>query len=152
MFKKCTNCKQNINCCQSFDKINPPSLCENEVKAISNKYDNFFDKISDDLYTIKIVNNNCVFYKNNKCEIYDIRPLDCRLYPFDIIKKDNKFYLILYKLVCNNINDYINELKNVNLIIEKIKPWIDIFTNPVNFTKMTDKEYVIVKEIKLNND
>ena len=150
-FQKCTNCKENINCCQSFDKINAPTLCENEVKVISKRYSDVVEKICDDLYTIKIVNNKCVFYKNNKCQIYDIRHLDCKLYPFDIIKIENKYYLILYKLNCNNINDFINDLEDINSIVEKIKPWIANFTNPVNFTKMKNKEYTIIKEIKMSN-
>ncbi len=149
-FKKCTNCKKNINCCQSFDKINPPTLCEYEVNEIGNKYTDFVDEICDDLYSIKIVNNTCIFYKNNKCEIYNIRPLDCKLYPFDILRKENKFYLILYRLNCNNINDYINDMKDIDLIIEKIKPWIEKFTNPLNFTKMKDKEYILIKEIEVH--
>jgi len=146
-FQRCTNCKEKINCCQSFDQINPPTVSEDESKILSEQYLSCMDKRGEKLYSIKTVNNTCVFYKNNMCEIYDIRPLDCRLYPFDIIKENNKYYLIMYKLNCNHQEDFINDMKNVDVIIEKIKPWIDIFTDQVNFTKMKNKEYVIIKEI-----
>jgi Fe-S-cluster containining protein len=146
-FQKCTKCKEKLNCCQLFDKLNSPSLSEEEVNIIKEKYTDFLDNTCNNTYTIKTINNTCIFYKNNKCEIYDIRPLDCRLYPFDIIEKENKYYLILYKLTCNNKSDYINDIKDIDIIIEKIKPWIKEFTNPTNFTKMKNQEYIVIKEI-----
>jgi Fe-S-cluster containining protein len=30
----------------------------------------------------KSENHNCVFYQNKKCQIYKVRPLQCRSYPF----------------------------------------------------------------------
>ena len=35
--------------------------------------------------------------KNNTCRIYEKRPLDCRLYPFLLVKNDNSFQLGLHK-------------------------------------------------------
>lgn len=35
----------------------------------------------------------------------------------------------------------------INSIIEKIKPWIKEFTDKRNFSKMLDKDYIIIKEI-----
>jgi len=148
-FKKCTNCSEKINCCESFNKLNSPTLSIDEVNNIKENYTDFFDKIDDNTYVIKTINNKCFFYKNNRCQIYDKRPLDCRLYPFDIIEKENKYYLILYKLKCNSKNDYINDLKDIDIIVNQIKPWIKEFTNSYNFTKMKNQEYIIIKEINL---
>ena len=41
-------------------------------------------------------------YLNGKglCEVHPKRPIDCRLFPFDIIKKENKFYWIIWKFDC----------------------------------------------------
>ena len=32
--------------------------------------------------------SGCFFHKNGRCEIYPLRPLDCRFFPFDIIEDD----------------------------------------------------------------
>lgn len=50
-------------------------------------HSNPFNKVNANIYHIKTFNNECVFYKNGKCIIYDYRPIDCKLYPYDIIKK-----------------------------------------------------------------
>lgn len=45
--------------------------------------------------------SECVFWdsKNTKCSIYENRPFDCKMFPFDIIYKDGKFFWIVFE--CN---------------------------------------------------
>lgn len=43
----------------------------------------------------------CLFYQNELCTIHKDRPFDCRLFPFDIIKSNDKFYWIVWKLNCS---------------------------------------------------
>lgn len=145
-FLNCTNCQKCINCCQSFDKLNAPLLTKKEVDVIGTRYANFFDKTETSLYALKVIDNTCIFYKENQCMIYDIRPLDCRLYPFDIIKEDNKYYLIMYKLDCIEEN-FIKESEDIDAIIREIKPFIDDYTNPQYYTKMKDIDYIVIREI-----
>ena len=38
--------------------------------------------------------------KKGRCSIHDQRPIDCRLWPFDIEKKNNKFYWVYYNTDC----------------------------------------------------
>ena len=38
--------------------------------------------------------------KNNTCRIYEKRPLDCRLYPFLLVKNDSRLQLGLHKSCC----------------------------------------------------
>ena len=45
----------------------------------------------------------CIFW-NGKCEIYDHRPFDCRIFPFDIDYIDGEFYWIVYS--CNKDSDW----------------------------------------------
>lgn len=35
----------------------------------------------------------CFSPKENKCKVYALRPFDCRLYPFLLIRRGNKIYL-----------------------------------------------------------
>ena len=148
-FDKCTNCKNCINCCMKFDKINSPTLNKEEIELISKDYNDFYVKISDNLYRLKTIDNKCIFYNDNKCNIYKDWPLDCKLYPFDIIKKDNDYLLILYKLECINVDFFINNSYLIDSIIEKIKPWIDEFTDESNYTLMKDYEYIVIKRLDI---
>lgn len=38
--------------------------------------------------------------KEELCDIHKIRPTDCRLFPFDIIKINNKFVWIIWEINC----------------------------------------------------
>lgn len=149
-FNNCTNCNLCINCCMEFDKMNSPVLNKEEVELISKDYNDFSISIKDNLYRLKTVDNKCIFYIDDRCIIYNNRPLDCRLYPFDIIKKDNKYLLVLYKLNCIDMDSFINNIYLIDSIIEKIKPWIVEFTNEDNFTMMKQYDYIVVKEILLD--
>ena len=148
-FYHCTNCKIQSNCCSNFDKINAPVLNKEEVNNIKNSVENkdFFNTISNNLYSLKTKDNKCIFYINDKCTIYNNRPLDCRLFPFDIINKNNKYYLILYNLKCLNTLEFKHNLDNINNLIENIIPWIKDFTKDTNYTKMNNFNYTIIKEI-----
>lgn len=148
-FSSCSNCKCVINCCQMFDKINAPTLNAEEIGIIRKNFLNFYDVHDTNLFTLKIKNTDCIFFKNGKCCIYDIRPLDCRLYPFDIIKQNDKYYLILYKLSCFQEKDLLKNLDEIDLLVEKVKPWIQTFTNEICFTKMQKMKYSIIKEIEI---
>lgn len=100
------------------------------------------------MYKIRLINNECIFLKNGRCQVYNYRPLDCKLYPFDIIKKDLKYYLVLYQLGC--IKDYtvVDNFDCLDYLIEKVKPWIIQYTDDRNYTKMKRLKYTVIKEIK----
>lgn len=68
-------------------------------------------------------NFTCAYFdtRNNRCQAYGFRPLECRLYPFLINRKDNKVFLAL-DLKCPYINKklesqrykkYIHYLSNI---------------------------------------
>ena len=92
-FKECTNCSKVPNCCANFNLIDAPTLNKEEVKKISCfvKNNDFFNIKENNIYTLKTVGNKCIFFVNNQCLIYKNRPLDCKLFPFDLIKKDGDF-------------------------------------------------------------
>jgi Fe-S-cluster containining protein len=64
----------------------------------------FANEISSDegrLLSLKTANNRCVFYQKGYCSVYAHRPLDCRIFPFDIIENANQeFYWIVYLDLC----------------------------------------------------
>lgn len=50
--------------------------------------------------------NSCIFFnqETNRCDIYQDRPFDCRMYPFDILWVDNGYHWIIYS--CNPNSDW----------------------------------------------
>ena len=149
-FQYCSNCKLSSNCCTNFKKINAPVCNYKEIKKIKEKtnLDKFYNIIDKDLYTLKIKEGKCIFFVNHKCNIYNIRPTDCRLFPYDIVNLNNKYYLILYKLNCINIENFLNIPNSIESLIKDILPWISNFTDKRNYDKMNKIDYVILKEIK----
>lgn len=153
-FKICISCKFKGECCYSFDKINNPCLNEEELIQIkkNNENDNFFLKIDDGLFNLKTIRGKCIFLKNGKCSIYQNRPTDCKLFPFDIIKQNSKYYLILYSLNCYDNSNIQEDMSNLDDLINSIIPWIEKFTDERNYTKMKKLKYQIIKEITINKE
>lgn len=150
-FTECTNCASITSCCACFDQINAPSLNKEELETIKNIVQNsdFYDAIDGNLFTLKTKDNKCIFYVNDKCLIYDNRPTDCKLYPFDIMKIEQKYYLVLCILHCINYEQFQSNNYNIDSLINDIVPWIDEFTDERNFSKIKKKAYKTIKEIKL---
>ena len=119
-YQFCTNCHvENKVCCCASDEIDMPVLLRNEVQQIQSssiknrKMKEFSHNIGQtsirqmksktcekDGCTISA----CHFYDidAHKCKIYDTRPTDCRLFPFDI-KLDphtNEYWLGYYDELC----------------------------------------------------
>ncbi len=145
----CNHCCVGGRCCSSFDIINSPVLNNDEMTKIREilNSDEFYIAVDKNIYKLKTNNNKCIFLKNGRCSIYENRPLDCRLYPFDIIKKDSKYYLILYQLDCTSDYKIVDDVNCVNNLIDKIRPWIEDFTDNRNYTKMKNLKYIIIKQI-----
>lgn len=165
---KCVNAK--ATCC-SNPCVDSPMLLPNEVKEISkmtNKEINDFckeidfsvmhsDKTLKSLYQMKRQKNSnaCHFYKDCKCTIYDIRPIDCRIFPYDIkLEKDGNYYLIYYLTNnCEVRNIDINDLKlvsyNTRLFLRLLYPYIREWSDPYCSSKLVENEdYKIICKIE----
>lgn len=83
IWSKCLNCK--VNCCLQKDVAFPLFLMKEErerVKGINKKFP-------------------CKFLNKNKlCDIHKDRPIDCRLYPFDILKINSRFHWVIWDTIC----------------------------------------------------
>jgi len=83
LWDNCINCK--VNCCK----------------------DNFIARLifltDAEKIQLKKINKSlpCKYLdKNGLCEIHEKRPVDCHLFPFDIIEKDKKFFWIIWEANC----------------------------------------------------
>lgn len=143
-FNLCSGCVgKSENCCCS-QSVDSPMLLPNEVdnisKAMNVSKSAFARRVSfskmykdsslKDLYQMKRKNGACYFYRNNKCMIYEMRPIDCRIFPYDIkLEKDGNYYLVYYKSdMCQIMNENIKDIKmvsyNTRLFLKLLLPYL----------------------------
>lgn len=124
---KCQRCA--TFCC----KLGGPSLTKKDVEQIESvgydisrfieptkrQYGNF-SFMPSAVKTKK--DGSCIFLRVNKrrntyeCSIYDIRPVLCRLYPFDFKRINDNSLLLKIIQCCKGLNDANGELVNDNFI------------------------------------
>lgn len=150
-YNVCSNCKIEKNCCCNFEAIDNVIVTADEKENIVNKLGEFadlnFKKLSDKAYNIISVDSKCPFYKG-KCTIYDIRPSDCRLFPYGILKSGDKYYLIKFDLPCGSkaVNENVDEI--IDKIARKLFTIIDTYSRTDLGEKVSKIPYEIIKEIK----
>lgn len=109
-FSFCATCPAESHCCRRIrtsDALEPPFLLRDEaltIAATTHKDLHDFiesESINEERLSLKSVEGKCVFYKSGSCSIYDLRPLDCRMFPFDIIEGEpGQFVWIVYDDLC----------------------------------------------------
>ena len=120
----------------------------------------------------KLIQNNNSYIceqlnlKNNRCEIYRKRPLDCRLYPFLLVKRNHLLQLGLHKSCCFieenkpdsgivreyadylkrrlNGEEYIAELRKNPQIAADYQEDVEILTNDALLNKLTLKNKPLI--------
>ena len=159
-FNLCSDCVGKSATCCCNPNVDSPMLLPKEVETISksmkldveqfaNKID--FSKMYKD-YTLKDLyqmkrqenKNQCYFYRDNKCTIYEIRPIDCRIFPYDIkLEKDGNYYLVYYKSnECQIINEKMKDIKmvsyNTRLFLRLLLPYIREWSDKYCCTHLTE--------------
>jgi Fe-S-cluster containining protein len=138
LWKKCINCKD-VPCCKEKKIFYKLFLTKQEK--------NNFPEINK-TYPCKFLNSKSL------CEIHDQRPIDCRLFPFDIAKIDNKFYWIYWKTNCSVIKKGTKKeleicLKDIEKnILPKFKKHIEAYSQ-FRYDELLDTfgKYVIIREL-----
>lgn len=99
--------------------------------------------------------SECVFWDGNAdgCKIYESRPIDCRLYPFDILLVENSYRWIVYS--CNKNSDwtwsetYLQALE-MDEGFDDLMSNIDLFTEHTNMVLPTELEktpYEVLRKV-----
>lgn len=170
-FNLCHNCVNAQATCCSNPAVDSPMILPKEAQEIA-KITNLdindfatpvdFSSMYNDnslksLYQMKRQSNSnaCHFYKDCHCSIYDIRPIDCRIFPYDIkLEKDGNYYLVYYLTNnCEVKNIDLNDLKmvsyNTRLFLRLLLPYLREWTDPYCSTKLTKNEnYKIICKIE----
>lgn len=170
-FNLCHNCVNAKATCCSNPAVDSPMILPNEAleiaKVTNMEVSNFAkqvdfasmynDKALKSLYQMKRQDNSnaCYFYKECKCSIYDIRPIDCRIFPYDIkLEKDGNYYLVYYLTDnCEIKNIDLNNLKmvsyNTRLFLRLLLPYLREWTDSYCSASLTKNEnYKIICRIE----
>lgn len=170
-FNLCHKCVHAKATCCSNPLVDSPMLLPNEAEKIANatneEIDSFaqivdfakmhHDKTLKKLYQMKRQDNSsaCHFYQDCMCSIYDIRPIDCRIFPYDIkMENDGNYYLIYYLADdCEIKNIDANNLKmisyNTRLFLRLLYPYIREWSDPYCSAKLVkNKDYKIICKIE----
>ena len=152
----CNTCVGKFDCCCNCNEIDMPILLPNEAENISrisrSGVDEFAKKLTNNLYQMKRDNNDdpskgCVFFKNNGCTIYENRPIDCRLFPFDFKEIDGEYWLIYYNNihVCKALPTDKKEIDycahNIRPLLDMVLPYMSECSDPVFCQRLQNQSY-----------
>ena len=95
----------------------------------------------------------CVSWNGDGCSIYESRPIDCKLYPFDILYLNDSYFWIVYS--CNPTSDwkwsesYLQTLEDADGFVELMEN-IDVFSEHTNMVLPSESQktpYVILRKV-----
>lgn len=160
--ESCKSCSGFL-CCGTLKEggvIEPPFLFEQDIQNIEDatglEKDKFCtEKINPVTGNItKFMKTNkddgCIFFDKNtaKCSIYNNRPIDCRLFPLDIVKRNEKLYWAIYNYqLCEAKEEiYSKKLDSTEIILPEIEgQLVDYATYPL--PAMVKIGYKLLKEV-----
>jgi len=105
--EKCGRC-----CGDTEDTVRHILLLKTEAEKISKETSQKIEEFTQQVYgfepyvyEMKKTKNEekCLFLENNRCTIYEIRPLICRFYPFELKNLGNDKYLFSFTIKCKGI-------------------------------------------------
>lgn len=165
-------------CCCASDKVDMPIFLGNETALIRNQLSNkaqeknvFSKNLSDPFQKSQVrqikreekkdSNGNveyskCVFFnfEEQKCKIYNGRPIDCRLFPYDIKLSENKKEYVIgyYTSLCNrNLPDEAIMKKNAHILrpyFFLLYPYLHITTSEQVCEKLKNAEFQELYDFK----
>jgi len=159
MDELCNNCT-NISCCTGFDA---PFLFKNDLtrlKKIGKEEDEYVEDIIVSGLSVKSLkkkknSTNCIFWDEKKklCTIYEDRPFDCKMFPFDIMKINNEYVWIVFS--CNPdsnwkwTEEYLQRLEDDPQFSEVMEN-IEIFhhTLETDFSKTHPLPYAVLRKVR----
>jgi Fe-S-cluster containining protein len=104
-------CEKCARCCgDTEDTVRHVLLLKTEAEKISNQTSKDIHEFAEEvygfepyIYEMKKTKRKCCFLENNRCTIYDTRPIICKFYPFELKNLGNDKYSFLFTTKCNGI-------------------------------------------------
>lgn len=158
----CNSCIGRFDCCCNCNKIDMPIILPTEIERIQalsrRPKDEFAKKITNNLYQMRRVKdeeeNGCIFFINHSCSIYDVRPIDCRLFPFDFKEIEGEYWLIYYNdiEICKALPTDKDEIKryahNIRPLLDMMLPYLSECLDPKFCTRLDKQHYEKLFTIK----
>jgi Fe-S-cluster containining protein len=137
-----------------------PFLLRTEANAIASRTDrpiNDFVETSGtysgrDSLSLKAVDGKCVFYDDGKCTVYEDRPIDCRLFPFDVIEdKSGSLLWIVYEELCPTRFDYRKYFESAKRLIAESGYTVNDIRNFAShgIEVMSRHKYKVIEAVEL---
>lgn len=161
-FDFCASChKENLSCCCMSDLVDMPIFMSSELELIRSNLQSaarekskFSKEIAKsnlrqmkDTQSATTQSQKCYFFQenNNQCQIYNGRPIDCRLFPFDIrySKTQNEYMIGYYSEVCKNVPELSQMKKQAHILrpyFFLLYPYLSTFTSENLCPKLSKKE------------
>ena len=94
----------------------------------------------------------CVFYnQQGLCDVHPVRPTDCRLFPFDILEIDKKYFWVTWNINCQILKEdyeaYLEE--HEQKIIPKFKEHLDEYSKFRLEEFLQNYKYKVLREVRL---
>lgn len=180
-YKFCENCAiETEMCCCASNRVDMPVLLYNEASNLRDKQpyswkyklNTFAEKIENSpIYKMKHnldtkteEPEHCFFYdyQDKKCLVYDIRPLDCRLFPFDIRLNntqrdgqpapDNEYWIGYYPSLCCKKLPTKEEMEKQIAILRPyfyiLAPFVDSYTRNDIFPRLDNEEFEMLYRLR----
>lgn len=147
----CGECvKRNRKCCCANEDVDMPILLPFEIENISKAHkispQEFCENRSQNLAQMKRRQisgtnlNGCYFYNGEKCTIYNERPIDCRLFPFDVAFIDGEYKLIYYTSICPScVGLSTSEVEEFSHNIKPLLSLMQPYLSESTFTQYNEK-------------
>lgn len=153
-FHFCKYCPKTENCCTS-KTVDPPVLTPNDVDNICKKTgltsNEFCISAERGLSEMKRHNGHCYFYQNEKCTIYRIRPVDCKLFPFDVYKNNKgELLLLCYLSACPIQIDVESCIEKARSFLKDLYPYLEEFAEH-NSPLLDHHNYKVIETIEPAN-
>ena len=128
----CANCKKENNCCVKVrpnDSVDAPILFSEDIKRIETFIKmnasafsiQRHEDVNDKTRIMKFSERGCFFCNKGICDIYLVRPVDCRLFPVDVKEKDlGSLVWIAYTSICPVKFDLNECLKNAVKLLPQL--------------------------------
>ena len=144
LWSGCLNCQEK-SCCR-LDIAYPLFVTEEEMKRIR--------KLCPDKAEVFNKALPCPFLlENGLCMIHQDKPVDCRLFPFDVIKIDGKFTWIVWKFDCYILGDngrfeeYLSDIEE--RLIPGFVPYLEAYSSFRLEELFSKHDYKVLREIRL---
>lgn len=158
----CNSCVGLLDCCCNCNQIDMPIILPSEAKNIESfsrkPIKEFAKKMTGNLYQMRRENDDdskgCIFFIDKKCSIYEHRPIDCRLFPFDFKEINGEYWLIYYNNsdICKAFPKDLNEIKNyahnIRPLLDMILPYMSECLDPIFCKRLNNQSYVKLFAIK----